>query len=222
VNSRYLILAVLPVMVLLVVTRCGTVTAVTPLHRGESALGVSLGGPVADLAGMNIPVPYAAARYRHGLNDRAGLYAGVHLLPAALGVVGVDFGFSYHFLEQRGWVPCVGTSAGVAAFFRPGGGAALFPQLDVVASHRFGDKFTAYVGSQSMYQFRTAPAVVLAPFVGGQFKVSDPLSFGLEAKWYAPTEPTHPRNVDYKLPIANHGAVGFVLGANWLFGGNHE
>ncbi len=208
--------------VLLAASGCGTVTAVTPLRRGESALAVSVGGPVAAVAGVNIPLPYAVARYRYGLNDQAGIHAGGHLLTAGLGVVGLDLGFSYHFLQQQGWVPTVGASAGVAAFIQPGGSEALFPQLDLVASYRLGDRFTTYFGSQSMYQFQSTPNVVLAPFVGTGWRVSDQFSLNLEAKWYAPTEKTHPRNVNYKLPIAEHGAVGFVLGANWLFGGRHE
>jgi hypothetical protein len=183
---------------------------------------LSLGGPVAEVAGMDIPIPYAAARYRSGLSDRAGLYAGVHLLPAALGVVGVDFGFSYHFLEQRGWIPCVGTSAGLVAFVQPRGSEALFPQLDLVASYRLGKRFTTYFGSQSMYQFQSKPNVVLAPFVGTEWRSSDRFSLALEGRWYAPTEPTRPRNVNYRLPIATLGAVGFVLGANWLFGGGND
>jgi hypothetical protein len=212
----------LPVMVLLAVTRCGTVTAVTPLNRGESALNVSLGGPVANVGGTNIPIPCAVARYRYGLSDQAGLYAGGHLTTAALRVVGVDFGFSYHFLRQQNWIPCVGTSAGLVTFIQPGGDDALFPQLDLIASYRVGDRFTTYFGSQSMYQLSTKPNVVLAPFIGAGWRVSDPVSLSLEAKWYAPSEKTRPRNVNYSLPIANHGAVGFVLGANWLFEGNHE
>lgn len=216
------VLAVLPVIVLLTVTRCGTVTAVTPLHRGESALTVSVGGPVADLAGMNMPIPYAAARYRYGLNGQVGIYVGGHLLAAGFALAGIDFGFSYHFLQQRGWVPTVGASAGLAAFIRPGGDNALFPQVDLVASYRLGRRFTTYFGSQSMYQFQYKPNVVLAPFVGTGWRITDPFSLNLEAKWYAPTEKTHPRNVNYSLPIAEHGAVGFVLGANWLLGGKHD
>jgi hypothetical protein len=221
-NRKSVVMTALPMLILLTVVRCGTVTAVTPLHRGESALAVSLGGPVASIAGMNIPMPYAVARYRYGLNDHAGIYAGGHLLAAARGIVGLDFGFSYHFLAQKGWVPTVGTSAGLTAFIQPGGDDALFPQLDLVASYRLGKRFLTYFGSQSMYQFASAPTVVLAPFVGGRWQANDRFSLNLEAKWYAPTEHTHPRNVNYTLPIGNHGDVGFVLGANWSFGGNHD
>jgi hypothetical protein len=219
---RRLIAAALPLVISLAVVRCGTVAAVTPLHRGESSLSASLGGPVANVSGVNIPIPYAVARYRYGLSDQAGICAGFHPLAAGFRVIGLDFGFSYHFLKQQGWIPTVGAIADVTAFIQPGGGQALFPQLDLVASYRLSDDFITYFGSQSMYQFSTTPEVVLAPLVGARFKVSDPLSLGIEAKWYTPTELTHPRNVNYTLPIADHGAVGFVLGAEWLFGGNHE
>jgi hypothetical protein len=147
---------------------------------------------------------------------------GGHLLASVFGLAGLDFGFSYHFLQQQGWIPTVGAIAGITALIKPGGSEAIFPQFDLVASYRMGDRFTTYFGSQSMYQFQYTPNLVLAPFVGGRFKVSDPFSLNLEAKWYAPTEPTHPRNVNYKLPIGNHGAVGFVLGASWLFGGGNN
>lgn len=215
-------MATLLVVVVVASVRCGTVTAVTPLHPGESALNVSLGGPVADLAGMKMPIPYAVARYRYGMNNQAGVYIGGHLLAAGFGLAGLDFGFSYHFLQQSNWLPAVGAIAGITALIQPGGGEALFPQLDLVASYRLGDRFTTYFGSQSMYQFQYKPNVVLAPFVGTGWRLSDPFSLNLEAKWYAPTEKTHPRNVNYSLPIAERGAVGFVLGANWLFGGGND
>jgi len=222
VKHKRLILAALSAVILLAAARCGTVTAVTPLDRGESALSASVGGPVANLNGVNIPLPYAVARYRYGLTDQAGIYAGVHLLAAGLGVAGLDVGFSYHFLQQRDWIPTVGAIAGITALIKPGGGEAMFPQLDLVASYRLNDHFTTYFGSQSMYQLQSTPNVVLAPFVGTGWRISDPLSLNLEAKWYAPTEKTEPRIVDYSLPIGNHGAVGLVLGANYGLGGKNE
>ncbi len=216
------LILLLPAIVLLAAVRCGTVTAVTALNRGESSLSASVGGPVANVSGMNIPLPYAVARYRYGLGDQVGIYTGLHLLAAGLGLAGVDFGFSYHFLRQQGWIPTVGAIAGITALVKPGGAQVLFPQFDLVGSYRLGNRFTTYFGSQSMYQFSSRPNVVLAPFLGTQWRVSDPFSLNLEAKWYAPTEPTEPRNVHYSLPIGNRGAVGFVVGANWLFGGSNE
>jgi hypothetical protein len=202
----------------LVMAGCGTVAAVRPLRRGESHLALSLGGPVCRVAGIDVPLPYAAVRYRYGLNDRAGLYVGGHLLTAGFGVIGIDAGYSHHFLRQRGWVPALGASAGFAAFVEPGGGEAFFPQLDLVASYRLSGRFLCYFGSQSMYQFSARPNVVLAPFLGTEARLGRRFNLNLEAKWYAPTEETKPRNVDYRLPIGGRGAVGFVLGVGYGFG----
>jgi hypothetical protein len=222
VKTRLAILSVLAAAVLLV-SACGTVAAVRPLHKGQSSLGLSFGGPVARVAGLDIPMPYAVARYRYGLNDQAGVYAGAHLLVATMGVVGLEGGISYHFLNQKSWIPTVGGSIGFVGLIRPGHpDQAFFPQLDLSASWLFADKVLAYVGSQSMYQVSDKPYVVLAPFVGGQVDLGPKFSLGAEAKWYAPTEPTKPRNVDYKLGIAGKGAVGFVLGAGYKFGGDHD
>lgn len=221
-KAKLVCLSVLTAAVLLV-TACGTVAAVRPLQKGQSSFGLSLGGPVARVAGLDIPMPYAVARYRYGLTDQFGLYAGGHLFFAAMGNVGLEGGLSYHFLNQKGWVPTVGGSAGFVGLIRPGQpDQAFFPQLDLSASWLFADKFLTYVGTQSMYQLSDKPWVVLAPFVGAQFDLGPRFSLGAEGKWYAPTEPTKPRNVDYRLPIAGHGAVGFVLGAGYKFGGNHE
>ncbi len=102
------------------------------------------------------------ARHRYGLNDRAGICAGGHLLAAARGILGLDFGFSHHFLAQQGWIPTVGTNAGIMVLIQAEGNEAFFPQLDLVASYRLGSRFLAHFGSRSVYQFRSEPNAVLA------------------------------------------------------------
>jgi hypothetical protein len=213
----------LPALLALALTAgCGTVTAVRALRKGESAVAVSAGGPVAHLVGMNMPFPYAVARYRYGLNDQTGLYVGGHISAAGLGIVGMDGGVSHHFLKQSRGVPAVGASAGLLAMVKPGDGQVVFPQVDVVASYLLGDRLLAYFGGQSMYQLHAKPYVVIAPFAGAETRLGRSFSFSLEAKWYAPFEKTKPRNVDYRLPIGGKGAVGFVLGVNYHFGGWYE
>ena len=216
----YLSLAVLLVLVL--ASGCGTVAAVRAMRKGESSLGLSAGGPVARIVGMDIPFPYAVARYRYGLSDRAGLYAGGHLTAAGIGLVGIDAGLSYQFIQPQGWVPAVGASAGLTAFVKPGGEDAVFPGFDLVASYLLGRRYLVYFGSQSMFELNDRPYVVLAPFVGAEIRLGRSFSLDLETKWYAPGEETKPRNVDYKLPIGGKGAIGFVLGAGYSFGGWHE
>ena len=202
---------------LLTTSGCGTVAAVRALHKGESAVAVSLGGPVANVAGMDIPMPYAVGRYRYGLTDRAGLFGGAHLAMPAFGVLGLEAGLSYQFLDQRGALPGLSASAGFTGLLKLGGEEAFFPGLDFVASWKLGASWLVYGGVQSMFQLNEKPNVVFAPLVGaerrfGRWRVA------LESKWYAPTEVTHPRNVNYRLPIGGHGAVGFVVGVSYDFG----
>jgi len=201
---------------------CGTVTAVRALRKGESAVALSAGGPVARLSGMDIPFPYAVARYRYGLNDRTGLYVGSHLSFAGLAVIAIDGGFSHQFLTQKRGVPAVSASAGLLAGVKPGDGQVLFPEVDLVASYLFGDRLLAYFGGQSIYQLSATPYAVIAPLVGAETRLGRSFSLSLEAEWYAPFEKTKPRNVNYLLPVGGRGAVGFVLGVNYHFGGWYE
>jgi hypothetical protein len=208
-------------LVTLLALQCGTIAAVRALRKDESALAISCGGPVTRVSGLDIPLPYAVARYRYGVNDRFGLYAGSHLLLLALGEIGLEGGFSYQLLNQQRWIPALSLSGGLSAMVKPGSDERLFPELALAASYLAADRFLTYFGVQSMYQFRS-PVIVWAPLLGEEVKLGRRVALALEAKWYAPTEITKPRVVDYRLPIAGHGALGFVLGVNYLFGGRHE
>jgi len=214
---RSTIIALLPA-VLALLSGCGTMTAVRPLRRGESAVAVSLGGPVAKVAGQDIPLPYIAARYRYGVSDRFGLSAGWHVTPVILGIAAFDAGANYGLVEQRGAIPAISAAGGITGYLEAGGPSRVFPNLDLALSWRYADRFASYAGVQSMYQLSREPYVAFAPLVGQMVELG---RFGLaaEVKWYAPTEPTKPRQVDYRIPISGKGALGFVLGAGWNWGG---
>jgi hypothetical protein len=198
---------------------CGTVTTIRPIRKGESAFALSLGGPVTNVSGMNIPIPYTVIRYRYGLRDNLNLYGGSHLLLFALGDIGLDAGLSYYFLKQEKWIPEVGIGAGIYGFSKPGKDSRAFPELELTGSYIFGNRFLTYFGTQSIYQFKEKPYIVLSPFIGEEVRVSKKFSITLETKWYAPGEVTRPRVIDYKIPISNHGALGVVFGLNYLLGG---
>jgi len=219
-NQRVINVSVL--LTFLLILGCGTVTTIRPIRKGESAFALSCGGPVTHVSGINIPLPYAVIRYRYGLNNNLNLYGGSHLLLFALGDIGLDAGISYHFLKQTKWIPAVGIGAGIYGFSKPGKDIRVFPELELTGSYIFGSRFLTYFGTQSMYQLAEKPTVVLAPFIGEEVRISKKLSITLETKWYAPSEITKPRVVEYKIPISNHGAFGFVFGLNYLLGGWYE
>jgi hypothetical protein len=206
----------------LLVSGCGTLSTVRAMHKGESALALTCGGPVTNVAGMNIPLPYAMVQYRHGISDRFGVYGNSHLLLLALGEVGLDAGFTGTLTRQRDWVPELGGALGLTAMIRPGGEERIYPHATLSLSWLAGQRFLTYLGAQAMFQFSQAPAVAWAPVFGEEVRIGSRFSLAAEAKWYAPTEVTKPRVIDFRMPINGHGAVGFVLGANYHFGGWYE
>lgn len=171
---------------------------------------------------MSIPLPYAVAQYRYGISGRFGVYGNSHLLLLALGEVGLDAGFSGSLTRQSGWIPELGGALGLTAMLRPGGEERVFPHAALSLSWLAGRRFLTYLGAQAMFQFNAAPAVAWAPVLGEEVSLGSRFSLAAEAKWYAPTEVTRPRVIDFRMPIGGHGAVGFVLGANYHFGGWYE
>jgi hypothetical protein len=201
--------------------QCGTAPAVWPLRHGQSVAAFEVGGPVANVSGVQLPIPYPVARYRYGITDRLNVNAGCHLLMPAFGVAAMDAGASYHFIDQAGWRPCLGFAAGAVglAEFDGGRSFALLPQAEVIASYLRPGHSLSYFGVGTLYQLSPRFYMTYSPYVGHNFSVGRNLSLSLELKWYAAYERTHPRAVVYSLPIANHGGFGFVAGVNYHFGG---
>jgi hypothetical protein len=201
--------------------RCGSAVSMWPLRRGQSVVAFEAGGPVASVSGVQMPVPYPVARFRHGVTDRLNVNAGGHLLMPAFGVAAMDVGASYHFLDQAGWRPCLGAAAGAVALveFYGGGEIVLLPQFELTASYLRSNHSLSYFGVHTLYQLRPRFYMTYSPYVGHNFSVGRRLSVDLEMKWYAVHERARPRTVIYSLPIANQGGLGFVAGVNYHFGG---
>lgn len=200
---------------------CGTATTARPLLRRQSAATFALGGPVANVGGLQVPLPYAVGRYRYGVTDRVGVHASVHLLMAAFGVAAGDAGVTWHPIDQRGLVPCFGIGAGLVGMRELDGdqGSVLLPTFEATASYLAGDRSLTYVGFNAMCGPLPKSDATFAPYVGHELRVGPRLSVTVEARWYAAPAANKPRTVTYSMPIANCGALGFVGGVNYLWGG---
>ncbi len=140
------------------------------------------------------------------------------------GTAGGEAGFTYHFLDQRNWLPCLGVGVGAIglAEFDGGGGTALFPTVELTASYLRPGHSLSYLGVHTMYQFHPKFFMTYSPYVGHNFLLGDRLSLNVETKWYAGYERTTPRAVRFTLPIANHGGLGFAFGLVYHFRGWYE
>lgn len=210
---------ILVLTLVLLFTGCGTVASVQPLGRGKKALAFSSGGPVKELFGIKMPIPYSVLRYRYGLNDNTDLHLGLHPTMMVMGNLSLDAGVTRQVLSQHGVWPAVSAGISVYAFLHVFEFSTIkaFPALSIVASNAFtGARHLVYYGAEAMFQY-TQPYATIAPLAGFELPLGRRLLLNLEARWYAPNEESEDRVVDYEIKPFEHGAIGFVWGLSFTF-----
>lgn len=197
---------------------CGTVASVQPIGKGNSALTLSSGGPVAPVFGIDMPLPYSVLRYRRGLSGSLDLHAGVHPTMMIMGNIALDAGVTKHVFDSFKMRPGLSIEGGLYAFTHVNDLSLIsaFPEIGVIGHYLFARKRHAvYFGAQSMYQY-TEPYVIVAPLLGTELRFGR-VVVNIESKWFAPTEQSDNRVVDYTIIPANTGAIGFVWGVSYRF-----
>ncbi len=203
----------------LIFISCGTVSSVCPLGRGKSALTVSSGGPVTEIFGIKMPIPYSVVRYRRGMTDNTDLHFGIHTTMLVMGNIGLDFGMTKQFILQSGWRPATSLELSIYGFYHMHklNTIRAFPSLSLIGHYQLTElKHTLYWGAQGIFQY-TSPILIVALVFGGEIPTGKRVLVNLETKWYAPNEPSEKRVVDYELKPFDYGAIGFVWGLSYKF-----
>jgi len=214
----YILCAVGALAVLFLSTGCGTVASVRPLGKDNSSLSLTSAGPVAPVFGIDMPIPYAVLRYRRGLNDNTDFHCGLHATMLYLGNLGIDVGLTKHLFRQSGWRPALALEASAYYLYHLNELSTIraFPEVSAFARYDlFSNRHALYLGSHALVQYNS-PYVIIAPFLGFEFNIGH-FGLNLEGKWYAPTENTKYRVVDYQLKPFDHGAIGFAWGVSYRF-----
>ncbi len=207
------------VMLLFCYMSCGTVASVRPIGEGRKAVSFSFGGPVTPVYDINVPLPYSVVRMRYGLTENTDLHCGIHTTMSLLANISVDIGLTRHFTVQSGWRPALCLGASLYGFYHINefSSTRIYPELSLIGSYAFSRyHHLVYFGSHAMMQF-TEPYVVLAPLIGVEIPFGRRLNINAEALWYAPTEASKDRVVDYTLRPFDHGAIGFAAGVSYTF-----
>ena len=72
---------------------CGVSRGIRPLGEGVTAATASLGGPFADYAGAQAPLPLATVGVAHGVHERVDIHGAAHITTVALFALwGFEFG----------------------------------------------------------------------------------------------------------------------------------
>jgi len=198
---------------------CGGTQPIRVLEEGRTQASFSLGGPIIELGGAPVPMPYLTVGAMHGFCDNLTLSANAHLLSAALGDVGLDAGASMRLLKQDGAIPEVTGKAQIYFFDNLARGPnepRLFPMISLNGSYLIGQSSLVYVGIDNLFQL-SKPGYILSPFIGTEFYISRRISGQLEAKWMAANVNTEKGVFEGYGAIGSSGNIGVFLGLIYSF-----
>ena len=214
-------------ILVVVLTGCGTAHHARPLGKGNHAVHASVGGPVAGIGDPDTFAPLTTLTYKAGVTDKADIFFGWHVLETFIndGNAYFDIGASYYFLEQRGARPGLSGAFTVSPLINKHSGWASF-DLQLTASWAFGprERHLLYVGFHNYFApvrndtIPTAP-YTWTPYLGGQLRLGKhrELGLSLELKWHRPYEKTDDAVMGYLGP-GNMGALAFLGGITVFIG----
>jgi hypothetical protein len=200
---------------------CSTAHTARPLGKGNQALHLSIGGPVAGVGRPKYYVPLTTLTWKAGLSDRADVFLGWHVLDTFVnnGNVSLDVGASYYFLDQKKARPGLSAAFTVSPLFNRESGWASF-DLQLTASWAIGrkERHLLYAGFHNYFtpvraQLVPTPLYSWSPYIGGQLRLGPKRGLGLslELKWHRPYADTSRSVIGYLGP-GNRGALAFLGG----------
>ena len=219
---RLLLLLVLPLLV-----GCSTAHHARPLGKGNQAIHVSGGGPIAGIGDPDTFAPFLTATYKVGVTDRADVFVGWHILETFInnGNLYFDVGASYYLLDQKGPLPGVSAAFTISPLITKDAGWASF-DLSVTASWAIGrrERHLIYVGMHNFLlptrnEYVETAQYIWTPYIGGQLRLGKKreLGLGLEIQWHRPYHDTSDAIVSAIAP-GNLGAMAFMGGVSVFLG----
>ncbi len=204
---------------------CTPARFVKPLEKGQLAIGADLGGPLIGFADVTIPVPLTNLNAGYGISEKTTGFAGIHTTALAFATLQLDAGAVHAFALPEGFRPGISASAAANVMVGlRGGGARLFPQLDINAFWEYGQgKRLVYLGlanwfepAQSRAHGEDQPAHWLPCLQLGHVFTGRNWDFTIEFKQLAFNQDKRDIVVDYK-GFGNKGAGGLYFGVRRKF-----
>jgi hypothetical protein len=216
--KQFLFLALL----LIILGSCSTTRVVKPLEHKEVAVGFDFGGPIVDLFGTKIPVPFSSISGAYGVDSNMTVFAGLHTTALAFGNLQMDLGICRSIIDADGRRPGLSVSP-IANFmfnFREGD-FRLYPELDVNVHWQYSNKYKHYAYASVANWFDLAgrkahnepnirhyiPNIAL-----GHTFVRPKMRYTIEARWLAANVSNQNLVVNYN-GIGQQGSLGIFIGA---------
>lgn len=228
-SMKSMIKSVLALSVFLIVLySCAPARYVKPLDKGQHALQVNLGGPIAKVPGIGvIPMPLSTVGYGYGLKDQLTLFGNLHTTSLLFGVGQVDVGAAYRCWSKKNMGITLQPTLNVAVDFYTGSNR-FWPQLDAnyywdyaelrtKAKHGKGFQKirSVYAGLSNWFdpyltesQGRTNEQVWIPSIQIGHLWQKNNWVYQFEAKFLAPIYSNEDIVVNYPSAFGNKGALG--------------
>lgn len=225
--------ATLAVVASVALSGCSATRGVRPVGKGNTAVGLSLGGPFFSNLGPAIPIPLVSVHARHGVGERTDVDVGLH--APIIGAFGVDAGASYLLVDQKGARPALsvggrallwGSALSLSGKDNPNTGEGypfsvrLFEQAYANVSWKLGETLTLWTGLDLFAQVERL-TVLPSLVAGAEWRpCAKPWIPGItvEAKHLALLSNQRFEVVDFIGP-AGYGAFALQLGLNFQLGG---
>jgi hypothetical protein len=195
---------------------CAPTRVVRPLAAKEVQVGVNLGGPIIDFAGLKMPIPFTSVYGAYGLTDTRTLFGGLHTTSLAAGVGQIDVGITQNIWRNKGWglsaSPVFNMMYGYKSF-------RFYPELDINAYKEYGEKrHFAYfslanwfvLAGKKAHDVKQTTHYIPSFAVGNTFN-RPKMNYILELKWMAPFTDNSKVVVNYN-GVGKNGAMGCYFG----------
>lgn len=201
---------------------CSTTRVVKPLKQKEVAVGFDFGGPIIDLFGTKIPVPFSNISGAYGIDSNMTAFAGIHSTALAFGNLQMDLGICRSIIRAKGQRPGLSVSPVANFMFNfEEGDFRLYPELDINVHWQYSPKSKnyAYASLANWFDLSATKAHnepntrhYIPNIALGHTFVRPKMRYTIEARWLAPNVSNQNLAVTYN-GIGQRGSFGIFLGA---------
>lgn len=221
---------ILFLIALLFVVGCAPSRHVKTLNKGQSAVSANLGGPMINLFGTSVFIPFSSLEIGHGLKDDITLFGGIHTTALLFSTVQTDIGITKRWLQPDSLnklIPGISTSFVANTMIDTKEGAVNFyPEIDVNAywEYRKNKNHFIYIGIGNWFDLSINRAHnesqqthwIFNPHVGHTWQREN-WNYNLEFKYLAPNLSNENMVVDYVKIFGSKGASGIYFGVTRRF-----
>lgn len=224
---KNLLFIVTGIMTILLFFSCSSVRQIRPLDPGQSAVNVTLGGPIIKALGMYMPAPIMSVGYNYGIKRGFDLETGLGLTQLAFGILHLDCGANWRPLKPKGWVPgfIATPKFQIMTDFTPQS-FRLYPDAVLTAWWKPNKILYPYAGIENWIEYhstrpdgnRQTHHWLAAPFIGLTV-CRGPWQYQVETRYYVPNVNNITAGATRHIGFGDYGDLGVFIGAGYLFGG---